>query len=55
MQRIVVGFAINQNQIRPQVTIPVVVPLAPKRMVPMPLLERLVLCERLDERFKILK
>jgi hypothetical protein len=50
VQRVVAGFAINQNQIRPHVAIPVVLPLAPKRMVPMPLFERLRLLTKYQER-----
>lgn len=55
MQRVVAGLAVNQNQVRPHVTVPMVLPLAPKRMVPMPLFKRLIVCKRLDQRLKILK
>jgi len=55
VQRIVVWFAINQNQIGPQVTIAVVLPLAPKGVIAMPHFEQFIVCKRPDQRLKILK
>lgn len=54
LQRGVIGLSVNQNQIRPDVTIPMVSPFPKKRMVPVLCSKWLILCKGLNERRKML-